>query len=134
MAVSYADKIRADRERVVAGLEKEAARKEMSAEEIAEMLRPDVVGVLQQRVRDGDVGTSDLIRLLGMLNDRIDGKVADKVEHSGNVTIAAILAEVSGTSTGLPRLEDIEQFSERVYDDSNVPALTADVADGLGSE
>ena len=50
---------------------------------IAKALRPMVATELSRKILAGEVGSGDLIKLLGMLNDRIDGKVVEKFEHSG---------------------------------------------------
>ena len=44
-----------------------------------------VTARLLRLIGDGKVGGGDLVRLMGMLNDRVDGKVADRVEVSGEV-------------------------------------------------
>lgn len=129
MEKSYADKIKRDREQMVARTAEVEEARELSAEQIAEMLRPDVVGELKKRVREGDVGTSDLIKLLAMLNDRIDGKVAEKVEHTGVVGLREILAEVTGKTAGLPKPEWFDEYDRMGYID-HAGALTAEVADG----
>ena len=43
------------------------------------LLRP-VYRRVAALMADGKVGASDMIRLAGMLADRVDGKVSDKVE------------------------------------------------------
>lgn len=103
---------------------------DLDAVEIAETLRPLVARELGKKLLAGEVGSGDLIKLLGMLNDRIDGKIAEKVEHSGSIGLAAILAEIDGKTAGLPDLEDIEVMSKVVYDAGAVPALTDVVSDG----
>jgi hypothetical protein len=49
------------------------------------------------------------------VNDRVDGKVADKVQHSGNLTLDAIFASLPNTS-GLPKKEYIDAAFEAGYD------------------
>ena len=97
---------------------------------IAKALRPMVATELSRRILAGEVGSGDLIKLLGMLNDRIDGKVVEKFEHSGEIGIAAILAQIDGKTAGLPSLEDIEVMSRVVYDAEVVPALSGVGLDG----
>lgn len=57
---------------------------------------------------EGKIGAGDLIKLAGMIADRVDGKVTDKVEVSGTIGLAAILADINGRSAGLPDLSEID--------------------------
>lgn len=101
----------------------------MNAVEIAEILRPAVARSLLERLRDGEVGSGDLVKMLGMLSDRIDGKVAEKVEHSGNVCLMEILREIDGKTAGLPVIDGDYDVG---YDGgTGIPALTTDVVDGV---
>lgn len=79
----------------------------LDAKDIAIAMRKVVAKAVAQRVLDDKMSGGDLVRLLAMLNERVDGKVADKVEHSGSLDLAAVVRSVQakGTSTGLPKPE-----------------------------
>lgn len=114
--MSYADKLEAERRK-----REEAARGELitgadpfaeielalDAREMAMAMRKAVARRVMEKVAADEMGSGDLVRLLGMLNERVDGKVADKVEHSGSLDLAAVVRSVQakGTSTGLPKPE-----------------------------
>lgn len=106
----------------------------MDASDIARLMRPRVASKLAERIAADEVSSGDLVKLLGMLNDRIDGKVADKVEHSGVMGIAQILASIDGKTAGLPKLEDrmeaIDVVGEVVYDAGGVVARKSDGDEG----
>lgn len=130
MVASYADKVKADRERAAETSSQSVPAPDVpDSVSISEMLRPDVVGVLHQRIRDGEVGTADLIKLLALLNDRIDGKVTEKVEHTGLLSLQAVLESVTGKTAGLPKPEWFDEVDGVGYIDRDA-ALTAEVADG----
>lgn len=80
----------------------EALDAALDSKEIALAMRKVVAKRLLKMVGENKVGAGDLVKLLGMTSDRVDGKVADKVEHSGNVTIASIMAEIRAEGRGLP--------------------------------
>lgn len=65
---------------------------------------------------DGKIGAGDLIKLAGMIADRVDGKVTDKVEVSGTIGLAAILADINGRSAGLPDLSEMEEDGDNILD------------------
>jgi hypothetical protein len=101
----------------------------LDARELSMAMRKVVARKLLERVSDDGLSGGDLVRLMGMLNDRIDGKVMDKIEHSGNIGLSEILADVMGTSGGLPKREwidavDVDIESESVYAE---PVLSSDV-------
>lgn len=76
-----------------------------------------------EMVRDGKVSGGDMIRLMGMVNDRADGKVIDSVEVSGVIGFGDILRDVMGRGGGLPDrrrdealLADIDVIDAEVID------------------
>jgi hypothetical protein len=99
--------------------------KAMDAREMSMAMRKVVAKAVLERVVSGDMGGGDLVRLMGMLNERIDGKVADKVEHSGVIGLEAVLAAVTNKSMGLPKPEWFEQAIDVGYDEV---VLAAEVA------
>lgn len=74
----------------------------LDAKDIAIAMRKVVAKAVAQRVLANEMSGGDLVRLLAMLNERVDGKVADKVEHSGSLTLEAVFESVMGKTTGLP--------------------------------
>jgi hypothetical protein len=104
---SYADQLERDRlakvESQITGddpmAEIEVA---LDARELGLAMRKQVVRKLAERIAADEIGSGDLVRLLGMINDRVDGKVVDKVEHSGSIGIAQVLESVMGKTAGLP--------------------------------
>lgn len=86
-----------------------------------------------QAVASGEVKGSELIRLMAMVSDRTDGKVAEKIEHSGNLTLAGILESVSGKTAGLPDPKWFDQPLDVDYTNiTDTVALNATVVDGDG--
>ncbi len=75
---------------------------------------------------NGEMKPPDIIRLLTMVADRTDGKVADKVEHSGEIGLSAILKEISGTTSGLPKEEWFDGELDEAYNNDAALALTHD--------
>ena len=79
---------------------------------------------------DGKIGAGDLIKLAGMIADRVDGKVTDKVEVSGTIGLAAILADINGRSAGLPDLSEMdEEMDEEMDGDNILDIIDAEVVD-----
>lgn len=139
MAKSYADKLTSDR----------AAQAEARAEitgddplaeievaldavELSIALRKLVARKVAQRVADDEMGSGDLVRLLGMLNDRVDGKVAEKVEHSGSLTLDAVFENIMGKTAGLPNPDWYAVVDNAAVDSEgglghNLPVLDAEV-------
>ncbi len=105
----------------------EELEKAKDAAEISMALRKPTVKALMNNIRANTVSASDLIKLLGMINDRIDGKVADmvKIEMSSSEEALGALKELvkSGTLTieaakaeaqllGIVDMGPIEEISE----------------------
>lgn len=59
--------------------------KATSSREISKSLQKLTAKRLAARIHSDELSSGDFIRLMGLINDRVDGKVADKLEHSGNV-------------------------------------------------
>ncbi len=139
MAKSYADKLTSDRAAQAEAraditgddplAEIEVA---LDAVELSIALRKLVARKVAQRVADDEMSSGDLVRLFGMLNDRVDGKVADKMEHSGSLTLDAVFENIMGKTAGLPnpdwyavvdnaRLPVIDVPSEVVPSDAIIP-------------
>ena len=53
----------------------------------------------------GAMKPAELVRLAALTSDRVDGKVADKVELSGQVGISHILSQIMDQETSLPKPE-----------------------------
>lgn len=49
----------------------------MTAEDIARVLRPEVARSIRSKIADGEVSAGELVKLLSVLNDRIEGRVAE---------------------------------------------------------
>lgn len=81
----------------------EELSKATNASEISLALRKPVVKALMSNIKSNTVSPSDLIKLLGMINDRIDGKVADtmKIEMTSSEEALQALKELveAGTIT-----------------------------------
>lgn len=81
-----------------------------------EMLRENIPALIQRGLELA-YETDDLSKFNSYLNialDRAYGKVIDKVEHSGNLTLDAIFASLPNT-TGLPKREYIDASFEEGY-------------------
>lgn len=77
---------------------------------------------------EGRIGAADLIKLSGMIADRVDGKVKDKVEVSGSIGLSAILADINGRSAGLP---DLSELGEDLIDGDVWEVIEDNVLDTL---
>lgn len=135
MAKSYADKLTSDRAAAASRVditgddplaEIEVA---LDAVELSIALRKLVARKVAQRVADDEMGSGDLVRLLGMLNDRVDGKVADKMEHSGSLTLDAVFENIMGKTAGLPNPDWYAVVDNARHVSAGLPV---DSADGLG--
>lgn len=83
---------------------------------MSEALQRPVYRRIVKLLGDGKIGAGDLIKLAGMIADRVDGKVTDKVEVSGTIGLAAILADINGRSAGLPDLSEMEEDGDNILD------------------
>lgn len=64
-----------------------------SSRDMAMAIRRPAYRRILTLMNEGKVGAGDLIRIMNMTDDRIDGKVADKMVVSQNVTIEQRLGE-----------------------------------------
>lgn len=70
----------------------EALGSALDSREMSVVMQRALAVKAMEMVRDGKVGGGDIVRMLQMVNDRADGKVADKVEVSMSVGEEAINA------------------------------------------
>lgn len=84
-----------------------ALDKAMDSRSMAVAMQKAVALKVLELLEAGKIGSGDLVRLMGMVNDRADGKVTDVVEVSGTIGLTAILADLSGRSAGLPDLSEV---------------------------
>ena len=90
--MSYSDKLERDRIKSEEGARRLITGDDplaeilvaLDAREISLALRKTVALKLAERVAADEVGSGDLVRLLGMINDRVDGKVSDRLEVAGD--------------------------------------------------
>lgn len=113
----------------LAMLDKASDSKGMSA-----ALQKPVYRRIVNLLADGKIGAGDLIKLAGMIADRVDGKVTDKVEVSGTIGLAAILADINGRSAGLPDLSEMDDdvldaVEGDLQDDNVLDIIDAEVVD-----
>jgi len=133
--MSYHDKIAKDTAKAAASKREPVTgddpmgeiERALDATELSIAMRKMVAKAVAQRVMDDEIGSGDLVRLLGMLNDRVDGKVADKHEHSGNIGISQVLASVMGKTTGLPDPAWFDVVDNAGGLGHNLPVLDAEV-------
>lgn len=87
------------------------------------MLQANVPNLIQRGLELA-YETDDLTKFnsyLGFVMDRVYGKVIDKVQHSGNLTLDSIFASLPNT-TGLPKKEYIDAVLEQDY--NNITPVT----------
>lgn len=89
--------------------------KALDSREMGLAMQKELAKSVMLDVYNEKMGAGDKVRLLAMINDRVDGKVADKVQHSGNLTLDAIFASLPNTS-GLPKQEYIDAALDAGYD------------------
>lgn len=86
-----------------------ALGKAMDSRSMAVAMQRAVSLKVLELLEAGKIGSGDLVRLMGMVNDRADGKVTEVVEVSGTIGLAGILADLSGRSAGLPDLSEVPE-------------------------
>lgn len=109
------------------------------SKEMALAVRKKAFKNLASLVSRGELTGSELLRAVEIMSERTDGKVANKIDITGTMSIQGILKEIDGMTSGLPRDDKklVDATFETVYDggvlsngvgsDNNLIGVSADV-------
>lgn len=81
----------------------------MDSRDISIVMQKVVARRILKLIGEDKVGAGDLIRLMNSVNDRADGKVADKIEVEMTTPDKAVAAVKELVSAGLIRSDDAER-------------------------